>query len=397
MLAYAQEFDLELEDVNKVDGEVFYRFGDQDYSEAEIVDEYRAFVSTMQADLRALSGEVSAASFTDADRRIDLTSIDDYLAGDNADGTPAGELLSAVIRVAYCIEYGLETYDQSAINFLHFIHADKRSEFKPWGVFSDERWHIAGGNDQIAARIAEELDPVIELGMRLARVARASDGRVVLTFSDGARTVERTHDRVILAIPFSVLRSVELDPSLDLPAWKTDAINQFVVGASAKHMIGFGGRPWADLGGNGASYSDQVDLQCTWETNVSASSATRAVLTDFSGGDRAATLNPANAQTEARRFLDALEQVFPGSKAKASVSRGQYLTHLEHWPSNPYVLGGYSCYRPGQFTTIAGREGTAVGNVHFAGEHTDSFYSWQGFMEGACLSGLRTAAEVLDA
>jgi monoamine oxidase len=29
------------------------------------------------------------------------------------------------------------------------------------------------------------------------------------------------------------------------------------------------------------------------------------------------------------------------------------------------------------------------------GEHTDSFYSWQGYMEGACLSGLRTAGEVL--
>jgi len=34
-----------------------------------------------------------------------------------------------------------------------------------------------------------------------------------------------------------------------------------------------------------------------------------------------------------------------------------------------------------------------VGNLFFAGEHTDSFYSWQGFMEGACLSGLRAATE----
>jgi len=48
MLAYANEFDLDLEDINKVDGEVFYRFMNQDYAESEVVDQYRAFVATMQ-------------------------------------------------------------------------------------------------------------------------------------------------------------------------------------------------------------------------------------------------------------------------------------------------------------------------------------------------------------
>jgi monoamine oxidase len=39
--------------------------------------------------------------------------------------------------------------------------------------------------------------------------------------------------------------------------------------------------------------------------------------------------------------------------------------------------------------------GQAAGPLKFAGEHADSFYSWQGFMEGACLSGIRAANEVL--
>ena len=63
--------------------------------------------------------------------------------------------------------------------------------------------------------------------------------------------------------------------------------------------------------------------------------------------------------------------------------------HLEHWPSNPLTKGSYTCYKPGQFTSIAGREGTRVANLHFAGEHTNSFYDYQGFMEGACISGHR--------
>jgi len=379
-----------------VDGEVFYRFMDQDYSESEVVDQYRQFVATMHDDLRGLSGEISALTHTEEDRRLDLISIDEYLDGNNSSGTPAGDLLREVIRVAYTIEYGLETHEQSSINFLQFIHANKRSQFKPWGIFSDERYHIVGGNDQITSRLADELTAETELGMSLTRVSKGSDGRITLTFRSGNRTVTRTHDRVILAIPFSTLRNVELQSSLALPAWKTDAIRDFCLGANTKHMIGFNGRPWASLGGNGASYSDLVDLQATWETNVSQSTAKRAIMTDYSGGDRALSLNAANAQSEAEKFLNALETVFPGSKAFASRSGGKYITHLENWATNPLALGGYTCYKPGQFTSIAGLEGIAVDNLHFAGEHTDSFYSWQGFMEGACLSGLRTAAEVLD-
>jgi monoamine oxidase len=59
------------------------------------------------------------------------------------------------------------------------------------------------------------------------------------------------------------------------------------------------------------------------------------------------------------------------------------------------VKGSYTCNHPGYFTTIADNEGTPVGNLHFAGEHTNSFYEYQGFMEGAALSGIRAAREIL--
>jgi monoamine oxidase len=56
-----------------------------------------------------------------------------------------------------------------------------------------------------------------------------------------------------------VLRDVELDPSLGLPAWKLLAIQNLGYGTNAKLMVGFSGRPWAALGSNGASYSDLVN------------------------------------------------------------------------------------------------------------------------------------------
>jgi monoamine oxidase len=36
-------------------------------------------------------------------------------------------------------------------------------------------------------------------------------------------------------------------------------------------------------------------------------------------------------------------------------------------------------------------------NLLFAGEHTNSFYEWQGFMEGAALSGIAAAKAILSA
>ena len=57
-------------------------------------------------------------------------------------------------------------------------------------------------------------------------------------------------------------------------------------------------------------------------------------------------------------------------------------------------VGGH-CNQPGYFTTIADNEQKPVENLFFAGEHTSSFYEWQGFMEGAVVSGLRAADEVL--
>lgn len=42
---------------------------------------------------------------------------------------------------------------------------------------------------------------------------------------------------------------------------------------------------------------------------------------------------------------------------------------------------------------IPTREGS--GNGCFAGEHANSFYEWQGFMEGAALAGIAAASAIL--
>ena len=392
MLGYAKRFRLSLEDVNKEPGEIFYHFNEQRYSEAAVVAEFRDFISVMRIDLNRLSQEVTATSHTPNDVALDHTSLQAYLDGYNGARTPAGPLAKAAIIAAYEAEYGLGAAEQSCLNFLLFIHADRRSKFTPFGVFSDERYHLVDGNERIVDGLAGDLSGQITYGRRLQTVEKLSDGRIELAFQ---RAPAVKHDVVVLAIPFTILRDIELDPKLAIPANQLTTIRELGYGTNAKMMVGFSSRPWRTLGGNGTAYTDLLNVQTTWETNPTLGSANRGILTDYSSGRRGAQLNPNAVQTEARKFLQDLNLFYPGTIGAASRTDGQYLAHLEHWPSNPLMLGSYTCYRPGQFTTMAGLEGLPVGNLLFAGEHANSFYEWQGFMEGAALSGIAAAQSIL--
>jgi monoamine oxidase len=392
MLGYAQRFGLAREDVTRAPGEVFYVFGGRRYPEAVVVEEYRALVDAMRDDLRASSGAPTADLHNAADLALDRTDLATYL-----EARGAGPVVKAALTAAYEAEYGLEAHRQSALNLLLFIHADRRSKFTPFGVYSDERYHLVDGNEGVVRGLAAALPEPVRLGERLVAARRTAAGQVELTLEGaGGRTSTAAYDAVVLTLPFTVLRGVRLDASLALPAWKTRAIRELGYGTNTKLMLGFRGPFWAALGSNGSAYADGPDVQATWETNPARATSARAILTDYGSGARAAALDPRQPQREAGRFLAGLERVFPGAAAHAARdAQGRLLAHLEHWPSNPLSLGSYTCYLPGQFTGLAGNEGKPVGNLYFAGEHADSFYSWQGFMEGACLSGLSAASAVL--
>ncbi len=391
LLGYAKRFNLALEDVEKEPpGEVFYFFNGQLVPESAVVDEFRDLVAAMRDDLRTV-GKPTADSHTHADAILDFTNLREYL-----ETRDAGGIVSKAIEQAYIAEYGLEIDQQSCLSFLLFIHADRRSKFRPFGVFSDERYHVIGGNEQIVEGLRNRLKGQIQLGMKLVKARKDASGEIELTFKNGSRTVSTRCDAVVFALPFSTLREVELDASLGLPAWKLFAINELRYGTNAKMMVGFDRRPWLAQGSNGGSYSDLPHHQTTWETNPIKAMDLHAVLTDYSGGNRGASLKPRQVQLEAGFFLSDLDRVYPGALAAASRPAGSFRVHLEHWPSNPFVKGSYTSNHPGYFTTIADNEAKPVGNLYFAGEHTSSFYEFQGFMEGAALSGIRAAREILQ-
>ena len=188
-----------------------------------------------------MSNEPTALNHTDADEAIDRTSLSAYLEGVNGARRAAGSIAKAAITAAYIAEYGLETDQQSCLNFLGFIHADRRSKFTPFGVFSDERYHVLDGNDRIVAGLAQALPRTRRARHDAQRRPGNAAGRVELTFDTSAGGVTRTHDAVVLAIPFTTLRAVDLDINLDRVPGKRAAIDLLGYGTNAKMMVGFTG------------------------------------------------------------------------------------------------------------------------------------------------------------
>lgn len=415
MLAYANEFGLLKEDLGKAPGESAFFFGGQHYSEAAVVDEYRQLTPRIRADLQSLSGAPTWDNHSAADELLDHLDLQSWLDSRAAD-LP---LVRNVLAQAYIAEYGLEPSEMSCLNMLLFLHADNSSKFREYGVFSDERYHLVDGNDRVAEGIRARLPGPVLTGTELVRLSKNASGAFELYFRNAS--APELADAVVLTVPFSVLRRITLDPSLGLSAEKLNAINTLGYGANAKTMIGFEGRPWAEQGGDGLIYADLANLQTTWETNYTRAGAT-SILTDYSGGvrGRALQLPPAPIgstsscsnchngpggfmdlqyyviDNQVDAFLTDLDRVYPGSSARATRVNGSYRVARGHWLPQRYARGSYTVYLPGQFTSVCGLEGQSAGALKFAGEHADSYYEWQGFMEGACRSGIAAADELLD-
>lgn len=385
--ALSGELGLELDDLSLYEPRLLkdlYHFDGRQYSDAEVVEAFTPIAERIDAAWETVTGETVTYREPNGGEAIDRQSIAEWL-----DGAECGGWFRKLLEVAYTTEYGLEVGDQSAWNLLMMID----TEPDPFRVFgeSDERYHVRGGNDLIPRRLAERLAGRIETGARLEAVAEKSSGDFLLTFRRGGSTFEATAERVVLALPFTLLRDVRLDVSL--PAVKRQAIAELKYGTNAKLMVGFSERIWREPrgdrsrepGSNGSVLTD-LPFQLTWETSrMQAGKA--GILTCFTGGQRGVELGQGTPAAQSERFARELERVFPGASERR-LGEARF-----HWPSFEFSKGSYASYGVGQWTTIGGAEGERVGNLHFAGEHTSS--DFQGFMEGGCESGERVAGEIL--
>jgi monoamine oxidase len=336
-----------------------------------------AVVDDIQADFDA------AESDDDAYAALDVESLSAWLERRLPIATYRE--LHVVLDVAYRGEYGLETNEQSALNLIYLLGLETDA-FRIFGD-SDERWHVHRGSDAFITELSARLPPgTVALEHRL--MAARGSGPFSLTFATpaGERTVEV--DKVVFALPFSILREVDT-AGLALGDDKREIIDTLGYGTNAKVMAGFSRPVWREDHGALGSATTDLPLQQTWDTSLGQDGAT-AILTNFLGGRAGLEAGDGTAEDWVTRVtLPGLDEVYPGAAAAYTAGSAVRM----HWPTVPTQRGSYTCYRPGQWAFWS-LEGEREGELHFCGEHTSA--DFQGWMEGAAESGERVASEIID-
>jgi len=372
-----------------------YDFFGQRYTVEQANADFNAVYQAVKKDLIAAGFPTFYYSYTAAAAALDHISVYDWIESrvPGGHGSKMGQLLD----IGYNVEYGAETTELSALDLVYLLgYQPVPGNFHLYGS-SDERYHLAGGNEQLPRAIAAALPgSSIHLSTALTAISKNSDGTFTLTFKSLASKRPAMFtvvaDRVILTLPFSVLRTLDYSQA-GFSAVKTTGIQQLGYGNSVKLHLQFKSRLWNQSGpwgiSNGYSLAD-TGYQSTWDVTRAQNGST-GILVDFTGGNVAATFggNPALVESYAMKFLSQLEPVFPGITLQWNG-----IATLDVPALDPNLRGSYAHWKVGQYTLFSGSERQRSGNCHFAGEHCSTIF--QGFMEGGAQEGARAAGEILD-
>jgi monoamine oxidase len=363
-----------------------YFFDGEHYTYAQATDDLKGIWQQLHSDVSAASYptlyDVSTARGRELDNMSIAQYIDRYVPGGR--GSKLGQLLD----VAYNIEYGAECTEQSSLNMLYLLAYSGQGQLRIFGP-SNEKYHVRGGNDQIVDRMVSAIgERCIKRGHELVAVRETTAGTYTLSFANGASA---TFDRVVIAIPFSILRSTVDISGAGFSARKRTAIAEQGMGTNSKLHAQFTDRHWIGLGSNGDTFAD-TGYQNSWDVSR-AQPGRSGLLVDYTGGKIGASFGSGTPVSRAKTFASQLEPALPGI-AKKFNGRAT----LDFWPGNRWTKGSYSFWKVGQYQRFAGVEREAEGRLdacHFAGEHTS--VDFQGYLNGAVETGERAADEIVAA
>jgi monoamine oxidase len=407
ILHLAQRFNLATVDMIQAQppgsADTYYVHG-QYYPFSQASNDFKPVHNTLQGQVQAASYPTTYNTSTSFGQYLDTISvyqwIEQYVPGGHASN------LGALLESAYTNEYGLDASVQSSLNIVYLLgYQASPGGFSIYGK-SDERYHIVGGNEQLPLAIAgriQSASPACTINMqwRMTAIATNRDGTITCTFSTPTGGKQQTFDRVILALPFSVLRGLNYRQA-GFDGRKTTAITQLGYGTNTKFNLQFSSRYWNSTGpwpgvSDGNIYTDMT-FENAWDASR-GQQGTDGLLVLFNGGSAGAsvtgtpgpflTTNDSSVVTTyAKQYLAQLETVWPG----VSAGWTGLATLSTPW-TDPNLLGSYSCWKVGQYTSFAGYEGVRQGKIHFGGEHCS--VNFQGYMEGGAAEGARAANEIL--
>ncbi|HEV2613607.1 MAG TPA: NAD(P)/FAD-dependent oxidoreductase [Gammaproteobacteria bacterium] len=273
---------------------------------------------------------------------------------------------------------GVNAYEQSIYHNLDtFIHAISGGLSKFHDAYTQEKYQIlmsgiAGGNQRLPNAIAEKLNEKLHLQKILSKIS-VSENNVQLLFSDKSI---HTYDKVVLAVPISVYKNIDLSESR-IPKSILNTI----------HNIGFG-----------------KNYKIAMPFNLRTRNDYRSVMTET-------TVSFFNLEEKislmyATKPLENIENLCRITAEGLGLEKQDYSNFVMHdWNTDPFALGSYSGYSikvSKELDEIIQHKNISYkklftpieDKLFFVGEHT-TILDCIGTMEAAVESGERIAKALI--
>jgi monoamine oxidase len=239
---------------------------------------------------------------------------------------------------------------------------------------------IRGGTDRLPKALAAKLGDRIHYGTPVIRLEQHATGvRVVAKPAGSARTF--TADRLVCAIPFSVLRRLEVSPAFSRE--KRAAIDNLLYTSVARVYVQTRTRFWLEDGYTGSASTD-LPVMSLFERSINQPGP-RGILESYMAGARARRTTAMSEHDRLTMALAEIEKVFP--RVREQYEGGA----SKSWDDDEWSRGAYAWFKPGEMVSLMPHVTGAEGRVHFAGEHASTTPGW---MEGALESADRVVSEI---
>jgi monoamine oxidase len=279
-------------------------------------------------------------------------SEDDLLLRDLQDSTDFGETIRMISAYAAAAEY----FESSPANEMDY--------------------KIEGGNSRIIEKLSAAIgNEAIRTGMAVQKIKQRG-GRVRVT-ANGADFVA---DACICTVPARTLDKIVFDPPL--PAAQKAAAEKLQYARIIKNSVLFRERFWGPE--NFSLVSDVTSHYYFHSTKDQPGK--QGILCSYAVGEKADVLA---SQNNTRRTEVITADLVPLEKRAPNLALD---IQSYAWQRDKYTQGAYAFFRPGQWFTLKPILARPHGKVLFAGEH---LAEWQGFMEGAVVTGEAAAAALM--
>lgn len=238
---------------------------------------------------------------------------------------------------------------------------------------------IAGGNDLLPRAFAARLSANIIYGAQVTRLEQTAE-RTSVTFVQNGLTRTLDSEYLICAIPFTVLRHLEVSPAFS--ERKQHVIQSMTYGAVSRVYLQTRTKFWNKEGSSGFATVDQpMELwNPTWNQTGG-----RGLLMAYAYEHLAREIGTQSPTERITNMVNYFDQVYPGMTANFELGTSWI------WDEQPFTKGAYCVYLPGELNTSLPAAIMLEKRILFAGEHCSSHPAW---MQGALESGIR-AAETL--